>query len=77
MSRAPVDVLRVINRAHAAFTGEQAAEIHAAGDAVVKLIEAAHAYRQWLNSGGLHGGDSALFRKAEAMNRAALARVTP
>lgn len=40
MSR-PVDVLAVIDRAHVAFSGDQAAEIYAARAAVAELLEAA------------------------------------
>ena len=37
---APVDVLAVLDRAHVAFSGEQAAGIYAARAAVAELIEA-------------------------------------
>ena len=41
---APVDVLAVLDRAHVAFSGEQAAGIYAARAAVAELIEADEEY---------------------------------
>ena len=38
---APVDVLAVLDRAHVAFSGEQAAGIYAARDAVAELMDKA------------------------------------
>lgn len=80
---APVDVLTVMRKVHNMVgthprgNPEVERESYEAMRAVAELIErerllreAAHAFRQWINS-----GDAALYRKAEAMNREAIARV--
>ena len=82
---AQIDVIAAIKRASQLLQmteASQEARDHAArrlelaGEVLKELIEAARAFHQWQAS-DIHGRrDGALYRKAQAMNRSALARVS-